>query len=319
MKKLNYLFAALIMVAALGSCEKDQGDPIILKKGNVPVVPVSQISNTGVVPQIIPGANNGGNRTCAEVEAAFSLPSGYFFCGDKIDYSGGAFAGEFPDGLMVTVTDGKFVAFKIDECLKFGDKFYKVGAVIIKGSNQANVYYYKGGTMSDSGLSSPINASGKPAGLSNLSFCFVECKEELVIGLKSYIQKSGGVSDWVASRGVGSEINSLHIGYFTYNYSDITVDLFLGKWGNKVGTISVSDYFENDIHYLEVVLNFNKEYRDDWKFLTSYFYAGSLAGYNEYFIPIDGVNYSQYQNFPFIMNEITSVRIFKIPFDNITE
>ena len=33
MKKLTYLFAALVMVAALGSCQQDDGE-IMLKKSN---------------------------------------------------------------------------------------------------------------------------------------------------------------------------------------------------------------------------------------------------------------------------------------------
>lgn len=319
MKKMNYFFAALIMGASLVSCEKDQGDTISMKKGDVPEVPVSLTSTFGVVPQIIPGSNNGGNRTCADVAAAFMLPKDFFFCWDKIDYSEGEFMGVFPDGLTVTVADGKFVSFKMDDCIQFGDRFYKVGAVIVKGSNQANVYYYKGGTMEDSGLASPVNASGKPAGLSNLSFCFVECEKPLVVALKSYIVPSVGTNDYVITRGVGSENNSLHIGYFTYSYSDISVDIFLGKWGGKVGTISVSDHFENDIRYLVVVLELTDADYTEWNFGTSYLYVGSEAGYNGYLTLVGTTNFSQYKSYPFIMSEIAEVRIFKIPFDEIED
>ena len=316
---MNYFFAVLIMGAALVSCEKDQGDTTLLKKSNAPELPVSLTSTSGVVPQIIAGTNNGGNITCADVETAFDLPEDFFFCWDKIDYSGSEFMGDFPDGLTVTVTDGKFVSFKMDDCIQFGDKFYKVGAVIVKGSNQANVYYYKGGIMEDSGLASPVNASGKPAGLSNLSFCFVECEKPLVVALKSYIVPSAGINDYVITRGVGSGNNSLHIGYFTYNYSDISVDIFLGKWGGKVGTISVSDYFENDLRYLEVVVELTDEDYTEWNFGTSYLYVGSEAGYNGYLRLVGTTNYSQYQYFPFIMSEIAEVRTFKIPFEDIED
>ena len=135
------------------------------------------VSEDRIIPHIIPGANNGGNRTCAEVATAWKLDPNPFLCGDKIDYTYGEFAGVFPNGLSVT-TDGKFVSFEMDDCILIGDNCYKVGAVIVKGSNAANVYYYPNGTIGDSGLASPMNASGNPAGLSNLTFCFVECEQE---------------------------------------------------------------------------------------------------------------------------------------------
>ena len=319
MKNMKYFFAAIFMVAALVSCEKEQGDATLLKKSDAEGVPVSLDSKSGIVPVIIPGANNGGNRTCADVEAAFELPGNFFFCWDKIDYSDGEFMGAFPDGLTVTVTDGKFVSFRMDDCLQLGDKFYKVGAVIVKGSNEANIYYYKGGIMEDSGLASPVNASGKPAGLSNLSFCFVECKEPLIVALKSYIVPEEGKNDYVITRGVGSETNSLHIGYFTYNFSDISVDLFLGKWGGKAGTISVSDYFENDNHFLKVVVELTDVEYSAWKFGASYLYVGSLDGYENHLELLDGIYYSQYLHFPFIENELSKVRTFVIPFEEIVD
>ncbi len=82
MKKLAYLFAALVMVAALGSCEQDNSE-ILLKKGEAVKSTTPAPSDKGVTPVIITGANNGGNVTCAEVAAAFELPEGYFHCGEK--------------------------------------------------------------------------------------------------------------------------------------------------------------------------------------------------------------------------------------------
>jgi hypothetical protein len=184
MKKLTFLFACLIMVALIVSCSEEatyDGD-VMLKKA-VASGPSTPVSDAGIIPQIIPGENKGGNRTCLEVETAFNLPAGSLLCGDKIDFNGSFFVSTSPLWPNVTVTDGKYVSFEMDGCLQFGDKFYKVGAVIVKGSNAANVYYYPGGTSEDSGLASPENASGNPAGLSNLTFCFVEC-EPLIIAVK---------------------------------------------------------------------------------------------------------------------------------------
>jgi len=110
MKKLTYLFAALLMVAALGSCEQDDSE-IVLKKGNTGSPAAIIQSGGGVIPVIIKGSNNGGNVTCAEVAAYFKHPEGYFRCGEKIDFNDDMFDGEFPDGLMVVVKDGKYVSF----------------------------------------------------------------------------------------------------------------------------------------------------------------------------------------------------------------
>ena len=177
MKKLIYFLAAIFMVAALGSCEQDEGE-ITLKKGDAAASATPEPSDImKVTPVIIPGANKGGNRTCAEVAAAFSLPSDYFLCGEKVDYYGGGFAGNFPDGVLVDVTHGKYVDFELEGPIMIGDKYYVVGAVIVKGGNAANVYFYPGGTMGDSGLTAPVNASGKAAGLSKIGRA--SCRERV--------------------------------------------------------------------------------------------------------------------------------------------
>ncbi len=224
MKKSKIFFVIVFVAAAVISCSKDNRNdngmdliknakdvPIITK---VPSLPISfgDLSDPqdGVIPSIIPGANNGGNRTCAEVAAAFVSGPNPFLCGTKVDYSGSDFASKFPSWLHVSVTDGTFVSFRMDDCGMINGKYYRVGAVIVKGSSNANVYYYPEGTFSDSGLASPVNASGRPAGLSNLTFCFIECDvelPELVIVLKTYItlgcnlgryQGSGQKYDFVA-------------------------------------------------------------------------------------------------------------------------
>ena len=149
MKKLVYFFAAILMVAALGSCEQDDSE-VVLKKGDAVAAATPTPSDVmKVTPVIIPGANNGGNRTCAEVAAAFSLPADYFLCGEKVDYQGGTFAGNFPDGVLVDVTHGIYVDFELEGPILIGDKYYVVGAVIVKGGNAANVYYYPGGQRAD--------------------------------------------------------------------------------------------------------------------------------------------------------------------------
>ncbi len=216
MKKLTFLFLSIFIVAAVVSCSKEANDNELALLKKVPAITVKTLSapesDNHVWPYLIPGANNGGNRTCTEVATAWGLddPNPFYYCGPKLNYDDYEFDGMWPEGLEVTVTDGRYVSFEMEDCIMLGDKYYKVGAVIVKGSDQANVYYYEGGTMSDGHLAAPLNASGAPAGLSNLTFCFVECEkeEELIIAVKSYYSSSAG-NLYCVSKGtkvfVGSE------------------------------------------------------------------------------------------------------------------
>jgi len=144
MKKLKLFALVLVMGIAFVSCDKtDETDFDVMAKSSLSEDPSGPATPAGVAPFIIPGVNNGGNRTCAEVVPFFMNAPAYFdYCGDRVDY--GKFAGAFPAGLKVT-SDGKTLSFKADECIKIGDKFYSVGAIIVKGGNAANVYFYAGG------------------------------------------------------------------------------------------------------------------------------------------------------------------------------
>lgn len=197
MKRLNLLALILVLGIAFVSCDKsdDSEFDVLTKSKQQAVSQGSQTAQTGVVPVVIPGENPGGNRTCAEVGAYFRNDPAYFdYCGDRVDYED--FANGFPGGLSVT-SDGKTLSFKADDCLIIGDKFYKVGAVIVKGGPAANVYFYPDGVLEDKNLTAPVNASGKPAGISNVTFCFILCdpQPKLVIAFKSYLSNT----NWVLS------------------------------------------------------------------------------------------------------------------------
>lgn len=132
-----------------------------------------KVSNTGVVPELVVGENNGGNVTCEEASNVAGI-SGYAYSTGKQDYPFNS--NSFGNGVSVT-TDGTNVSWSITP-----PSGYCVAnvAVIVKGGPNANVYYYNDGQSSDSGLASPINASGNPAGLSNLTICYnlVACQSE---------------------------------------------------------------------------------------------------------------------------------------------
>jgi len=136
-------------------------------------------SGAGYTPYIIDGPNPGGNRTCADVGVAFWGDADHYKCySAKRDYPV-----EFPLGfenisgnpecdpdqnITVSITDDTYVEFWAD--------LYGIGAAIIKGSSNANVYIYDWfgpQVFHDFGLAAPPNPSGDPAGLSNIGgFCW---------------------------------------------------------------------------------------------------------------------------------------------------
>jgi hypothetical protein len=125
--------------------------------------PSSPTSDGGVVPYIVDNPGPGGNVTCEQL--------GYELSSERVNYDDetGNFDADFPNGIDVTVTDDVFVEWSSG---------FPIGAVIVKGSNQANVYEYIPQALGDSGLSAPPNASGDPAGLSNLTFCWNPSHDE---------------------------------------------------------------------------------------------------------------------------------------------
>ncbi len=216
------------------------------------------ISSGGVTPYIIVGENPGGNRTCDEVGEAFG--TSFDFSSDRVNYGDSTFDGEFPEGLIVS-TNGQYVSFS--GTVTLDGKTYCVGAVIVKGSNDANVYYYPGGSTGDSGLASPPNASGNPAGLSNLTFCFVECgtppppcewKEETAWSAGNRYVRRGNWATWTP-----------------YNGTAKTVDLIAGQ-NYVAGQVSFSDAVDDEVT-IAITLNpgFRLQFVDE---------AVKIQGYN---------------------------------------
>lgn len=106
--------------------------------------------------------DNGGNATCADV-CNFEFSSG------RNNFEEGEFEMPWPEGLKVWVKDGKYIYWSFDA----PDGYCLDGiTVIVKGGPASNIYNYGPGVDSDCGLHAPINPSGKPAALSNLTFCY---------------------------------------------------------------------------------------------------------------------------------------------------
>jgi len=304
MKKLNLLALILVLGIAFVSCDKtDDSEFDALTKSSLSEDPSGPSTPGGVAPFIIPGANPGGNRTCAEVGTFFRNDPAYFdYCGERVDY--GEFAGAFPSGLEVT-SDGKYLSFTAAECFMIGGKFYKVGAVIIKGGPAANVYFYETGTLSDSNLTAPVNSSGKPAGISNVTFCFIECDNppQLVIAFKSYLNNS----DWTCTTGGPGNIG--FVAYYEFKagnvgkiYLSANTTPATGDLTKPVGNIVVSDV-DNDGLWEVTVDNADMP---GVLFTDAYLFVGTLAQYTGRY----------YTNFPIKTGVITPVAplIFQLTF-----
>jgi hypothetical protein len=97
-----------------------------------------------------------GNPTCAELfPGTFEL---------KIEpVVSGTYAVPGMDANVEISTDGTHLSFEAS---------IGMTAVLMKGGPRANVYHYEPPATSDEGLVSPDNASGEPAAISHVSFCY---------------------------------------------------------------------------------------------------------------------------------------------------
>lgn len=304
MKKFNLLALIFVLGIAMVSCDKsDESDFNVLSKSKQSETPGGQATPSGVTPVIIPGENPGGNRTCAEVGAYFKNDPAYFdYCGDRVDFED--FATGLPALLNVT-SDGKTLAFKATDCILIGDKFYKVGAVIVKGGSAANVYFYEGGTLEDKNLTAPVNASGKPAGISNVTFCFIECdpQPKPVIAFKSYLSNT----NWVCTTGGPGNIG--FVAYYDFKegnvgkvYLSANTSPASGDLTKPVGNITVAD-IDNDGLWEVTVDNSDNT---ALMFTDAYLFVGTLEKYNS----------SYYTGFPYktgVMTPTATVT-FQLPF-----
>ncbi|SMD43508.1 hypothetical protein SAMN00777080_2101 [Aquiflexum balticum DSM 16537] len=125
------------------------------------------VSDGGITPYIITGTSGGGNRTCDEVATAYGIGS-FENSFEQINTPFTNNTATF--GLLTATTDGTFVSWSIEVPEGYCVKYV---AAVVKGGNDANVYFYEGDVSGDSGLASPgAGGSGGAASLSNLRFCY---------------------------------------------------------------------------------------------------------------------------------------------------
>ncbi|MDT8402624.1 MAG: hypothetical protein RQ743_13095 [Bacteroidales bacterium] len=301
MKKLNFLFVSLIAVALLFSCEKEATyNDGMLKKGTIeaPCDPIGDLIT-------VESSNPGGNITCDEVAETVGWES--YYCTDKVDYDGD-FEGSFPEGINVEVTGGRYIQFWLDDykCIEINGTFYMVGAVIVKGGPTANVYYYENGAVSDCGLSAPVNQSGKPAGLSNLTFCLIPCDDyvpDYVIAFKSQTTDSDGYNAYTVIPNDEQNCDKL---VDPYLFTEGIVGKVYLNGVMSIGNITVGN-FDGD-EQLEVKID--NEYMNGVLFTgESYLFVGTITE----FCALSGPYYYNYDKITPISSPVSEL-IFDLPF-----
>ena len=245
MKKPVFLIIVLIATAIFISCDKKFESVILLP----------QNSDAGIT-----AIYNSGNLSCEELEGSYIGSTG------RINYEYGEFESPWPDWLTVTVTGNKYIEFVVDPSSPFC-----IGAVIVKGGKGANVYYYDG-VKYDAGLTSPINPSGKPADLSNLTFCYVEC-DNLVFAVKCFYTEAGATM-----HGISKGIN-----YFSPAADgEWCADWFLGvnpyplAAPVKLNQAGIYDSEIGEVSIVDGTVTFNLY--EDRVLIYAYVYIGTLEG-----------------------------------------
>jgi hypothetical protein len=191
--------AALAVVAALGLLTA-----LVAPAGAATTS--APTSTGGIVPYILDEPGPGGNVTCEAL--------GYEYTTARVNYNGdfdASFVFDNPAAstVSVTVTNGTYVAFV---------STVPLGAVIVKGGNDANIYEYDGTVTADSGLASPpVGAQQNPAGLSNLTFCTDDPGEEDEGEWCSpgYWRQAHHLESWAATGISPDELYSAHFGAVT--------------------------------------------------------------------------------------------------------
>ena len=219
MKTPKLLIAGFLLAAAIVSCNKDAGnsDQYVVINGVTSAVPID---------------NDGGNVTCEEAAAATGCITSFPYTSGKIDYYGGT--GPWTVGPITWSTDGTYITWSSTVPVNI--------AIIVKGGPNANVYFSGCNSCISSGrdkwekISAPLNPkTGKPYGLSNITFCYSECGS--VVAVKSWILGGGFI---MSTGNLPFTVNDwcLPLGYNMY-VSGVTFNM-LNTSGEKVGTGTVN-------------------------------------------------------------------------------
>jgi len=219
---------------------------------------------------------------CDDPEFVFTNTSG------KIDYYGGTGG---TTGPITWHTDGTYVWWESTKPINV--------AVIVKGGNNASVYYSGcGECVENSGmikLSAPINPkNNKPYGLSNITFCYNECEgQSKIIAFKSYMTK-----DWAVTGG-GID-NGYFIGCLPF-VDGAQYTLYLnGQLSTPAGTLEIGNFDQDQLMEVRITSTIAGSY-----FTDSFLYVGP-----------EGTCRTDYYNYPYQKTPPASSSsvIFDLPF-----
>lgn len=241
MKSLNQIFkyakgVGVFMFAVLFvACSQLDIDPN--QPGDDLRVLALEVNSVGPIGELLLSdryvASTGGNVECSAIKDSDGEFIVFESSTGRINEDDPEFYAKFLEqGFVITVSDGKYVSWEY-----VGDLCLAEVAVIVKGGPNANVYYYSGEhIIEDSGLTSPINNSGDPADLSNLTICFTEvpCDDKCF--------EFDGDTAWGANGYKPGELRYTQRGnwatYTEYN-GEKTVNLFAGQT-KLAGTVTFS-------------------------------------------------------------------------------
>ncbi|MDO9551696.1 hypothetical protein [Rhodonellum sp.] len=199
---------------------ENQSDEVA-RNGNNFTNMINARTSTGMVTPVLWEGPQGGNAECGDTGTNYAFSSSR----NNTPFSD---ATAWPEGFTIT-TDGKLVSWSYiapaGMCVD-GVSF------IVKGGDAANIYTYGPDIYGDSGLASPMNSSGGPADLSNLTVCFNlrECK---TIEEPCYKEETA----WSFG---AKYVTKGNWATFTEYADGKTVDLFAGQ-STKIGTVSFVD------------------------------------------------------------------------------
>lgn len=192
------MLIALFTLALIWACSDEANqvtNEIALSKSGIEPVPSGGTANSdqGITPYVL--TIDGipiGDPDCLDVAEAFGFSEEFEFSSGKLNYNSetGTFDGDWPEGLTVTVTPeywnnnlGTYVEWSFTPPAGYCNLLNM--AVIVRGCDEANVYFYPNGDITtDSGLASPIGTGSVPCVLENLTFCYnlEPCEEEKCYG-----------------------------------------------------------------------------------------------------------------------------------------
>lgn len=144
MKAPRYLRSVVVFMAVIG-----------MMFGTI-LSAAASTTGLGVDGMPVTGTNQGGNVECAEIDPDLLT------VGERSDV--------FPNTVF---NEDRTVQYGTEDGIDLWWSANKgIDVVIVKGSDAALAYFYDPAATGDTGLQAPVNASGDPAGLSNVTFCY---------------------------------------------------------------------------------------------------------------------------------------------------